>query len=284
VNRSRALGFRGIYMNKRTLACLLLALISSSVLVSVFAARDSVAVPRLVNLVAIDGKWTTPDEWSDTQRVSMFVAEGPESTGFLRIKNDAQYLYLLVDFVSDTTPAIGQPRGQPAHWSYDGVSVAIDKHANEQKPTGEADLVIVLMWWSGYEAPEAVAPPDAWIEGAMSYDATNDPDSQTSHAIYELAIPMQMFENASAIRASVWDISRGANMHWPAYEGSWSTKYFGDLIFSQQQETMTHEEGTRATAMGPGILFTIAVVVVLVVLALLYFGRRRRVSVGQAPD
>ena len=97
-------------MSKRTLACLLLALISSPVLVSVSLARDSLVVPRLVNPVTIDGKWTTPDEWSDTQRVSMYVAEGPESTGFLRIKNDDQYLYLLVDFVSDTTPAIRQPR------------------------------------------------------------------------------------------------------------------------------------------------------------------------------
>ena len=130
MNRSHVLEFRGIYMSRRTLAYLLLALISSSVLVSVSLARDSLAVPRLVNPVTMDGKWTTLDEWSDAQRLSMHVAEGPESTGFLRIKNDDQYLYLLVDFVSDTTPAIRQTRGQPAHWSYDGVSIAIDQHAS----------------------------------------------------------------------------------------------------------------------------------------------------------
>jgi hypothetical protein len=214
----------------------------------------------------------------------MHVTEGPESTAYLRIKNDDQYLYLLVDFVSDTTPAIRQLRGQPSHWSYDGVSIAIDKHANEQKPTDEADLVIVLMWWSGYDAPEPVAPSDAWIEGAMSYDATNDPDSQTSHAIYELAIPMQMFENPSAIRISVWDISKEANMHWPTYGGSWSPKYFGDLIFSQQPEATTHEESAGATPMEPVILLAIAVLVVVVVLALLYLRRRRRVPVGKAQD
>jgi hypothetical protein len=283
VNRSHVLGFRDVWMSKRTLACVLLALISSSVLVSVSVARDSLAVSKLVNPVTIDGKWTTPDEWSDTQRISMYVAEGPESTGFIRIKNDDQYLYLLVDFVSDTTPAIGQPRGQPAHWSYDGVSIALDKHANEQKPTDAADLVIVLMWWSGYNAPEPVTPSDAWIEGVMSYNATNDPDSQTSHALYELAIPMQMFASPSAIRVSVWDVSRGVNMHWPAYEGSWNTKYFGDLAFPKQQEAMTHEEATRATPMEPVMLLAIATVVVVLVLALLYFRRRHRVQV-RAPD
>jgi hypothetical protein len=290
VNRSHVLEFRGIYMSRRTLAYLLLALISSSVLVSVSLARDSLAVPRLVNPVTMDGKWTTLDEWSDAQRLSMHVAEGPESTGFLRIKNDDQYLYLLVDFISDTTPAVGQTRGEPVHWCYDGVSVGIDEHANEQKPkplgdrddfaecvSGSTCLLIEVRWLSGYDAPQAVTPSDVSIDGAMSYDATNDPDSQTSHAIYELAIPTQTFVSPSAIRVSVWDVSRGVNMHWPTYEGSWSTKYFGDLVFPKQQGTMTHEEGTRATPMEPVVLLAIAVVVVLLVLVLLYFRRRHRV-------
>jgi hypothetical protein len=290
VNRSHVLEFRGMYMSRRTVAYLLLALISSSVLVSVSLARDSLAVPRLVNPVTMDGKWTTLDEWSDAQRLSMHVAEGPESTGFLRIKNDDQYLYLLVDFISDTTPAVGQTRGEPVHWCYDGVSVGIDKHANDQKPrplgdrddfaecvSGSTCLLIEVRWLSGYDAPQAVTPSGASIDGAMSYDATNDPDSQTSHAIYELAIPTQTFVSPSAIRVSVWDVSRGVNMHWPTYEGSWSTKYFGDLVFPKQQETMTHEEGTRATPMEPVVLLAIAVVVVLLVLGLLYFRRRHRV-------
>jgi hypothetical protein len=295
VNRSHVLGFRDGWMSKRTLACVLLALISSSVLVSVSVARDSLAVSRLVNPVTIDGKWTTPDEWSDTQRVSMYVAEGPESTGFLRIKSDDQYLYLLVDFISDTTPAIRQSRGEPVHWSFDGVSVGIDEHANEQKPkpvgdrddftecvSGSRCVLIELKWLSGYSTPQPVTPSEAGIDGAVSYDATSDPDSQTSHAIYELAIPIQMFTSPSAIMVSVWDVSRGVNMHWPTYEGSWSTKYFGDLAFSKQQESMTHEEGTRATPMEPVMLLAIAAVLVVLLLVLLYFRRRHRVSARQA--
>jgi hypothetical protein len=296
VNRSHMLRFGDVWMSKRTLACVLLALISSSVLVSVSVARDSLAVSRLVNPVTMDGKWTTPDEWSDAQRVSMYVAEGPESTGYLRIKSDDQYVYLLVDFISDTTPAIRQSRGEPVHWSFDGVSVGIDEHANEQKPkpvgdrddfaecvSGSRCVLIELKWLSGYDAPQAVTPSGASIDGAMSYDATNDPDSQTSHATYELAIPMQMFTSPSAIRVSVWDVSRGVTMHWPTYVGSWSTKYFGDLVFSKQQESMTHEEGTRATPMEPVMLLAIPAAVVVLVLVLLYFRRRHRVQV-RAPD
>jgi len=283
-------------MSRRTPAYLLLALISFTVFVPVSVARDSLAVPRLVNPVTIDGKWTTPDEWSDTQRVSMHVAEGPESTGFLRIKNDDQYLYLLVDFISDTTPAIRQTRGEPVHWSFDGVSVGIDEHANEQKPkpvgdrddfaecvSGSRCVLIELKWLSGYSAPQPVTPSDAGIDGVMSYDATSDPDLETPHAIYELAIPVETFASPSAIRVSVWDPSGSVDMHWPAYEGSWSTKYFGDLTFSKQQETTTREEGNVATPIEPIILLVIAVVVALLALVLLYFGRRYRVSV-RAPD
>jgi len=296
VNRSHVLGFRDVRMSKRMLACVLLVLILSSVLVSVSVARDSLAVSKLVNPVTIDGKWTTPDEWLDTQRVSMYVAEGPQSTGYLRIKSDDQYVYLLVDFISDTTPAIRQSRGEPVHWSFDGVSVGIDEHANEQKPkpVGERDdfaecvsgsrcVLIELKWLSGYSAPQPVTPSDAGIDGAVSYDATSNPDSQTSHATYELAMPMQIFTSPSAIRVSVWDPSRNVNMHWPAYEGSWSTKYFGNLVFSKQQESMTHEEGTRATPIEPVMLLAIAAVLVVLVLVLLYFTRRHRVQVG-APD
>ena len=226
----------------------------------------------------------------------MYVAEGPESIGYLRIKSDDQYLYLLVDFISDTTPAIGQSRGEPVHWSFDGVSVGIDEHANEQKPkpvgdrddfaecvSGSRCVLIELKWLSGYSAPQPVTPSDAGIDGVMSYDATSDPDSQTSHAIYEFAVPMQMFTSPSAIRVSVWDPSRGVNMHWPTYEGSWSTKYFGDLVFPKQQETTAREEGNMATPIEPIILLVIAVVVALLALVLLYFRRLHRVSV-RAPD
>jgi hypothetical protein len=208
---------------------LLLAVVLVSVsLVPVFAARESVQVTRLANAVTVDGKWTTPDEWSDTNRVSMYVIQGPQSTGYLRLKHDADYLYLLVDFISDTTPASKQTQtgGQS---DYDSFNAGIDQNVNDTN-TKCCDVYVTLNWNNGKSAPESVEP--AWIQGTMSYNATNDPDSKTSHAIYEFAIPMGTFENNSAIRASVWDRSRAVNMHWPKWQGSWSMTYFGDLVFS----------------------------------------------------
>jgi hypothetical protein len=192
-----------------------------------YAVRESVQVTKLVNPVTIDGKWTTPEEWSDTNRVSMYLLQGPQSTGYVRFKHDADSVYILVDFISDTSPATTQTTGNPA---LDGLNIGIDKNVNDAN-TKCCDVYVTLNWNNGKSAPESVEPP--WIQGTISYDATNDSDSKTPHAIYELAVPMPTFEMNSAVRISVWDATRGVNMHWPKYEGSWSMAYFGDLLFSE---------------------------------------------------
>jgi len=214
----------------RAASFLVLTLISISLCFApVFGARESVQVTRLANPVTIDGKWTTADEWDDTYRVSMYVIQGPESTGYIRLKHDADFLYLLVDFISDTTPASKQTQ-KGGQSDYDHFNVGIDKDVNDTN-TECCDTTVDIRWNNGKVAPDPVTP--LWVEGAMSYDATNDPDSKTSHAIYEFSIPMGTFEKNSAIRASVWDRSRAVNMHWPRYQGSWSMKYFGDLVSSE---------------------------------------------------
>jgi hypothetical protein len=223
-----------------TLICL------SVTLTSAYATRESTQVTRLANAVTIDGKWTTADEWDDTNRVSMYVIQGPESTGYIRLKHDADFLYLLVDFVSDTTPASQQTQ-KGGKSDYDHFNVGVDKDVNDTN-TECCDVRVDIAWYNGKTAPDPVEPP--WVEGAMSYDATNDPDSKTSHAIYEFAIPMGTFEKDSAIRASVWDRSRAVNMHWPRWQDSWSMKYFGDLVFSDVvvPELPFHAGATLAVA------------------------------------
>lgn len=214
------------YMRLVAVAVLAVVLALSST-VSVYAARESVQVTRLVNPVTIDGKWTTPEEWSDTNRVSTYLLQGPQSTAYVRLKHDADNLYILADFVSDTTQAIAQTKGDPPE---DGLNMGIDKDVNDTNVKC-CDLYVHLYWTNGKSAPEPIDP--AWLQGTISYDATNDPDSKTSHAIYELAIPMGTFEKNSAFRISVWDPARVVNVQWPKYQGSWSMQYFGDLAFSE---------------------------------------------------
>lgn len=211
---------------------LAVAIISSSLfLIPAFAARESVQVTRLGNLATIDGKWTTADEWSDAYRVSMHLVEGPNSTAYMRLKHDQDTLYVLVDFLSDTTPAATQTGGDPPQ---DGLNVGIDKNVNDTK-TNCCDTYISLYWKNGANSwNQELHPSNARAVGAMSYDTTNDPDSETPHAIYEVAISTEDFAKHSAIRLVAWDPSKGANLQWPRYEGPpWNMAYFGDLIFSE---------------------------------------------------
>lgn len=191
--------------------------------------RESLQVTKLVNPVTLDGKWSSPTEWSDTNRISLYLVQGPESTGYLRVKHDTDKLYLMVDFISGITPANAQTSSSGS--AYDSTNFGIDQNINDTKTT--QDVTVLLKWENGKSAPDAVSPP--WVSGAMSYNGTNDPDAPRSaiHAVFEFAVPMGTFENPSAIRVSVWDQSRGVNMHWPSWQGSWSTTYFGELVFSE---------------------------------------------------
>ena len=92
------------------IAVLALVLVLSSA-PNTYAVRESVQVTRLANAVTIDGRWTTSDEWSDTYRVSMYLVQGSQGTAYVRFKHDADSLYILVDFISDTTEARLQTAG-----------------------------------------------------------------------------------------------------------------------------------------------------------------------------
>ena len=130
-----------------------------------YAVRESGRVTRLANAVTIDGRWTTSEEWSDTSRVSMYLVQGSQGTAYVRFKHDADFLYILVDPISDTTEARLQTDGQPAA---DQLNMGIDKDVNDTKTS--PDVIIQLSWNNGKSSPEAASPP--WIEGTISYDAT----------------------------------------------------------------------------------------------------------------
>jgi hypothetical protein len=250
----------GRALNRMAFAIFFLFLMLVSICLCFFpvaTARESVQVTRLANAVTVDGKWTTGNEWSDTNRVSMYIIQGNQSIGYVRLKHDNNFLYTLVDFISDITPASTQPKGKEY---FDGLYIGIDQNIIANN-TQCCDVSVSLRWNNGRNAPEQISP--WWTNGTMSYDATNDPDSKTSHAIYELAIPMRTFEKSSAMRISVFDFTRGVNMHWPNYEGSnpsdaWNMANFGDLLFS---EIVVPEMPSGAFVILASALFTTLVVI-----------------------
>jgi ketosteroid isomerase-like protein len=164
---------------------------------------SEIVAPSLTNAVTVDGKWTTPDEWKDAvevpMRYSIWGDHNANGTAHLRVKHDESYLYLLVDYVSDTTP---QSPGIGYWW--EGVTVCFDPEQNGGwKPQSDDYLYnIGVSTGQQYKAKVGVSggkwnwpsqtDTSELIQKSIvfSSNATNDPYSTVKHSIYEFKMPL----------------------------------------------------------------------------------------------
>ena len=113
-------------MKLRVLTFLLLSIATlvSNGASSIGATTDNIVTcGMLQNPVVIDGKWTTSVEWSDTaeivltksSRYNYYVQSGE---AYCRVKRDDNYLYVLLDSVSDTKAGRVVSSGNARAWDY----------------------------------------------------------------------------------------------------------------------------------------------------------------------
>jgi hypothetical protein len=98
---------------------ILVALVSLATSTVMVYSQTSVQAPLLAKTVVLDGRVTSPDEWSDTTGtpLAMFLREGTEKKdGVLWAKHDGEWLYLLfrVERLSSDNPKDGC--GVYYHW------------------------------------------------------------------------------------------------------------------------------------------------------------------------
>lgn|GEM_PF-1996605 len=221
----------------------LLLLSFLSILPALNAYKGSILCPLSKNPVKIDGKWTTSDEWADAFEHRMLFWKGYGECYF-RVKHDDSALYILIDFVSDTSPT-----------TKDHVTVAIDAdHDGASSPQrddfrwslGYPDDPNKLI--SGYEEGEGEntwtenwqAPPP-YLIGAASMDSENNPYSKEAHRIYELSVPLAHL-NKKAIGFYVWAADKfgepeQAGAAWPLSPhdnpSQWTELVFSSRLLSQ---------------------------------------------------
>jgi hypothetical protein len=87
---------------KKSIVMVVLGLLMISLTVSHVQAGQGGAMVSvtLQNPVTIDGKWTSPKEWTDALQVDC-------GWGWIAVKDDSSFLYVLVDFVKDTSTGNG---------------------------------------------------------------------------------------------------------------------------------------------------------------------------------
>ena len=172
---------------------LLLVLLASPV--SVQAGKGfRIASSTLKNPVTVDGKWTTLDEWSDA---TGFDCGG---YGWIALKDDANFLYVLVDYTRDLRAEAG-----------DFAWVLWDqKNVGGTRPrTDDYDLSMTYETESTYDLQIAQGTGTTWgdsksasslgVVGASSTNATSDPHSKASHVTYEFRVPRLVLDNSTVI-------------------------------------------------------------------------------------
>jgi len=193
---------------------LLLLCVPSITFTSPVEARETITCGKLDNPVTIDGRWTNEHEWVDAFELSIGFAQG-SGEAYFKAKHDNNYLYALIDFVSDV-------ESQEA----DVGAVAIDSKNNGGSTPQTDDFVLLGRWNSPTEFANVIAwgTGTAWGEFmgltggfkvACSKNAANDAYSSSSHLIYEFQIPMsELNPTGIGIYVAAFDreVNKGA---WP---------------------------------------------------------------------
>ncbi|MHA2033655.1 MAG: hypothetical protein ACW99Q_30170 [Candidatus Kariarchaeaceae archaeon] len=181
----------------------------------------SINAPKLVNPVIIDGKWTTVNEWNDAQEYPMeyniYDKYKNNGTGYLRVKHDKKYLYILIDIPSHAYPTRllsnvyvdpednGGWNPQPDDYCYSYFAY----------PGGEYEIkyIVVDGRWEFYHY-RGITGTDIRNNISASSNSTNNPYSKLSHAIYEYRIPLSDQKN---IRIYVNGLDQDNNFYttWP---------------------------------------------------------------------
>ncbi len=194
------------------------------------------------NPVAIDGKWTTPNEWSDSEERNLIPRGTGTGTAFFRAKHDQTSLYVLLDYVTDTRLDLPEGPGSQG----DSAFVYLDTRHSDGAVASEDDYYFLVYWngtatvnserrWDG--SSYARVPANDFV-AAFSLDTANDPYSKSAHLIYEFRIKLTLFAGSSVVgvRVVVWDHSApgadgGIIMYWPS-DDSRNPSLWADLVFA----------------------------------------------------
>jgi len=243
----------------RFVACVMLITFLATIRLSQ-GQEQSITCWILTDPVDVDGKWTNPQEWSDASE-SLMVAQLGNGTAYVRTKHDADYLYVLVDYVSDTVLGAG-----------DYCTIRFDAKGDGGNAPREDDYSFVLEWltaasssfwmrqgtgvsWGGLTGPVG----GATVKSDCKPSA--DPYFAAAHMVYEFKIPLAIFASSmnSAICVDVQDrYPSGITMLWPTTYNTERPSTWGKLTISAVPIPEFNSVGIVA---GIGIMSTMSLLV-----------------------
>jgi hypothetical protein len=153
------------------------------------------------------------NEWNDAKELDI---TWKELKGFIKVKHDNSFLYILVEHVSDTTK---HPRGWDNGW------IAFDTNSNKEDMPQSDDY---LFHGNGFlsfkgDGSKWVSPSDVQDWSAVPGFSSSS-YSKENHTIFEFKIPVSLFKGTE--RVGFYVLLQDADMHrfldWPPESGSTS--------------------------------------------------------------
>jgi len=159
--------------------------------------------------VTVDGKWTIPDEWTDSINTTLGLANR------FHVKHDDGFLYFLIDYVSDRTMSNGD-----VSWVY------VDTKNDGGSAPRTDDYGFTVGYSGGFFAEMTIGTGTGWgpqtrpitgFFGSIGWDASLDPYSTTSHRIYEYKIPKVVLGESTKVglRVAARDGETDTWVMWP---------------------------------------------------------------------
>lgn len=189
---------------------------------------------RYTNDIVIDGKWTTMDEWIGSSEKSLIFGKGSGSA-YLRLLNDDNFLYFLVDFVSYDNLKTG-----------DSCMVVFDTKNDGGSSFKPDDLAVLIRWntpteiypaiqWGGWINEWEFLPSDFVVQSSINGE--NNPYSTDPHLIFEFKIPRNSLDSSldkiGFICILICD-NENISAGFPILQTSHQPKDWNDLILFNQ--------------------------------------------------
>ncbi len=204
-------------MNKLLLGvCIIVFLLSSTIpIAESIPANGVLHVPYSADEPTVDGKWSTPLEWSHASEYKL--SQGETLTAYFRLQNNGTHFFMLVDFISDQRQS-----------GYDGLCLMFDtRDDGGNVPSPDDYRFYYENGKISIDQGTGQPNPDSWLrvnpqpesKYSVGFSHTNDPyDNQHDHETHELSIPLSFLTTNKGI--GFWaEVSDGSSGYvaWPVH-------------------------------------------------------------------
>lgn len=167
--------------------------------------QEVIEAPFSNNPPIIDGKWNNPNEWNETDAVTV---EGNGTKMYILAQHDMNFLYIMDDIVTDQiTPSYSPVLCDSLLMNFDtnnshgltrgNNTIGVGTNHTFLNGTETKTAFGSEVWTYDNQSNSVDLASPSGYNSSMGFSSTNDPfDSTHDHRIYEFRIPLSLLHNS----------------------------------------------------------------------------------------